>query len=251
MRIPGEIGKVTPDGVEQTVNRRKDLHFPKARVLSLTQSTELGTVYTVGEIEQLGAMAKKHGLKVHMDGARFANAMATLQCSPKEITWQAGVDVLCFGGTKNGLAVGEALLFFDEDLSREFEFRCKQAGQLCSKMRYISAPWLGLLKDEVWIRNGAQANRCAQRLSEGLNELGISILFPVETNCAYAQFDERVMAGMFYRGWKFYDFKDVGGCRLMCSWDTTFEDVDAFLADVGQLLESDEDRRGQVEIARH
>jgi threonine aldolase len=138
------LGKLTPDAVEALVTKRSDIHYPKPKVVSLTQATELGTVYTVEEVRAIAAIAKRRHLKLHMDGARFANAVATLSCHPSDITWRAGVDVLCFGGTKNGLPVGEAVVFFDRALSEDFAYRVKQAGQLASKMRFISAPWLGL-----------------------------------------------------------------------------------------------------------
>src|SRR5690606_22548373 len=121
----GENGKVTPEGVEELVRKRTDIHYPKPEVVCITQSTELGTVYSVPEIEDIGGMCKKHNLRLHMDGARFANAVASLGLAPKEITWKVGVDVLSFGGSKNGLPLGEAVVFFDKDLAREFDYRCK------------------------------------------------------------------------------------------------------------------------------
>jgi threonine aldolase len=187
-----------------------------------------------------------------MDGARFANAVAYLNCAPKEITWRAGVDVLCLGGTKNGLAVGEAVVFFNKELAREFEYRCKQAGQLCSKMRYLSAPWLGMLRDGAWLRHAAHANDCASRLEDGLEDVdGVEILFPRQANAVFARMDERVISGLYTRGWSFYDFIGAGGCRLMCSWDTQFDDVDQFLADVIELSRSTEDHRKQHPVAKH
>ncbi|MEX2381342.1 MAG: beta-eliminating lyase-related protein [Opitutales bacterium] len=129
---------------------RTDIHYPKPGALSVTQSTEPGTVYSVEELKCLTEAARRHGLHVHMDGSRFANAMAHLQVHPSEITWRAGVDVLCFGGTKQGMPVGEAVVFFNRDLGRDFDRRCKQSGQLASKMRYLAAPWSALLEDGLW-----------------------------------------------------------------------------------------------------
>lgn len=249
--VEGEEGKVSAQSVEAMVHKRSDIHFPKPRLLSLTQATEVGTVYSEQDLHRLGAITHGLNLRVHMDGARFANAIAHLNCAPKDITWKAGVDVLCFGGTKNGLAVGEAVVFFNKDLSREFEYRCKQAGQLCSKMRYLSAPWLGILKEDVWIENGRKANAMALRLKEGLEALGLQILFPVEANSVFVKLNTRLVAGLHFRGWKFYDFIGAGGCRLMCSWDTAFEDVDAFIKDLAELLQTDEDRRDEVEVLKH
>lgn len=125
---------------------------------------------------------------MHMDGARFANAVASLGCAPKEITWQAGVDVLCFGGTKNGMAVGEAVVFFNRDLAAEFDYRCKQAGQLASKMRYLSAPWVGMLQDGAWLRHARHANTMAEYLEKSLRDLpGVKLLFPRQANAVFAE----------------------------------------------------------------
>src|ERR1043165_8076456 len=140
-------GKLDPASVEEVVLKRKDIHYPKPRAVSITQATELGTVYSIEELNALGKKARELGLKIHMDGARFANAVASLNIAPKEITWRAGVDVLCFGGTKNGTHVGDAVVFFNLDLADEFAYRCKQAGQLASKMRFMSAPWVGMLEN--------------------------------------------------------------------------------------------------------
>jgi threonine aldolase len=250
--VEGDNGKVSPDSVEATVHRRNDLHFPKPKVVSITQSTEVGTVYSPAELRQLGAITHGLGLYLHMDGARFANAVAQLQCPPKDITWRAGVDVLCLGGTKNGLAVGEAVVFFNRELAREFEYRCKQAGQLCSKMRYLSAPWLGMLRDGAWRSHAARANARAARLEAGLRAVpGVEILFPREANAVFARMQPRLISGLYARGWEFYDFIAAGGCRLMCAWDTSEEDVDAFLADVRQLTASSEDHSQTHPVVRH
>ena len=143
--------------MEHTVKKRSDIHYPKPKVLSLTQSTELGTLYTPEELVAVHGLTKRLGLKLHVDGARFANAVAALNVPPKELTWRAGVDVLTFGGTKCGLPVGEAVVFFDLQLAEEFDYRCKQAGQLASKMRFLAAPWLGLLKDGTMLRRAGHA----------------------------------------------------------------------------------------------
>lgn len=234
--VEGEGGKVCPDAVEATVHRRNDLHYPKPKAVSITQSTEVGTVYEPEEVRQLGAITHGLGLHLHLDGARFANALASLGCSPKEITWRAGVDVLCLGGTKNGLAIGEAVVFFKKELAKEFEYRCKQAGQLCSKMRYLSAPWLGILKDGAWLKHAERANQCAGLLEAGLREMeGVELLVPRQANAVFVKMEDRIVAGLHARGWKFYDFIGAGGSRLMCSWDTTQGDVEAFLADVREL----------------
>ena len=229
--LPGEHAKIEPAGIERAVNKRRDIHYPKPRVLSLTQATELGTLYTLDELRHLTELARGFQLRVHMDGARFANAVAALGVSPKELTWKSGVDVLSFGGTKNGLAVGEAVVFFDPELAREFDYRCKQAGQLASKMRFLSAPWAGILEDGAWLRHAAHANAMAKRLEAGLRAVpGVEIAHPVETNTVYARFNDKVASALREAGWKFYTHVSRdGSARLMASWDTSAEDVEAFV----------------------
>jgi threonine aldolase len=234
--VPGENGKMNPDAIAECVSRRTDVHYPKPKAVSLTQSTELGTVYTVEELQAIGCRAKHLGLKLHMDGARFANAVASLKVAPKEITWQAGIDVLCFGGTKNGTPVGDAVVFFNRELAAEFDYRCKQAGQLASKMRYLAAPWVGMLKDDVWLKHAAHANEMAQKLHRLVSELpNVNVMFPQEANAVFAEMPRQVIKAMHDRGWKFYTFIGEGGCRFMCSWDTSSGDVEAFASDLKEV----------------
>jgi threonine aldolase len=231
--VPSANGKLDPAGIERLVKKRTDIHYPKPRAVSLTQTTELGTVYSPDELKAIWAKAKAFGLKIHMDGARFANAVASLGVAPKEITWQAGVDVLCFGGTKKGIPVGEAVVFFDRELAREFDYRCKQGGQLASKMRFISAPWVGMLRDGAWLRHAAHANKMAAYLETKLRSIpDVSILFPRQANAVFAELSQAVIQRLRQKGWKFYTFIGAGGCRLMCAWDTTESDVDRFTADI-------------------
>lgn len=227
------LGKVTPAAVEDHCGIMGRIHTSKPAVVSLTQSTEMGTAYRQSEIEAIAAKAKAHGLKVHMDGARFANAIATLNARPADITWRAGVDVMTLGGVKNGLGAGEAVVFFDRALADEFAWRIKQAGQLNSKMRLVSAPWIGLLRNEVWLRNARHANAMARRLAAALEAApGIRILFPVEANGVFAEIDPAAQAIVRAKGWLFYTFLGKTGCRLMCAWDTAPETVDRFAADL-------------------
>lgn len=261
----GAHGKIDPAGVERLCTRRHDIHYPRPHALSLTQATELGTVYTIAELDALREAAGRHGLNVHMDGARFANAVASLGLRPRELTWERGVDVLTFGGTKNGMAVGEAVVFFDRELAREFDLRCKQSGQLASKMRFLAAPWVGMLEGEAWLRHARHANAMAARLEAALvgiaGELGlpgggrddgagdsaaapkptdtppytITLPHPREANAVFARLPKPWVKGMWAKGWKFYDFFPGGLCRLMCSWDTEEKDVDAFAADLREV----------------
>jgi threonine aldolase len=237
LTVPGPGGKVTPAAVEHAVRRRSDIHYPKPRAVSLTQATELGTVYTPEELKAIWASAKSLDLRIQMDGARFANAVASLEVAPREITWQAGVDVLCFGGTKNGMAVGEAVVFFDRALAREFDYRCKQAGQLASKMRFLAAPWVGMLREGAWLRNARHANAMAELLHSLVRDLpGARVLHPRQANSVFLELPRPVVDGLRARGWRFYDFIGWGGCRLMCSWDTAEEDVRSFAADLRSLI---------------
>jgi threonine aldolase len=237
LTLPGADGKLQPGAIDRVVGRRDDLHFPKPRAVSLTQATELGTVYTPAELRALWARAKAHGLRIHMDGARFANAVAALGVAPKEITWQAGVDVLCFGGTKNGMAVGEAVVFFDRALAREFDYRCKQAGQLASKMRFLAAPWVGMLRDGAWLRHARNANARAAELEASLRTVpGVKVLQPRQANGVFVAFPDGIAQALRARGWSFYDFIGSGGSRFMCAWDTTAEDVERLVEDVAALV---------------
>lgn len=231
--LPGANGKVTPSGIEEAVHRRSDIHYPKPKVVTVTQATEVGTVYTTQELRAIGAATKKLGLRFHMDGARFANAVASLGVAPREVTWQCGVDVLSFGGTKNGIHVGETVVFFNQALAEEFAYRAKQAGQLCSKMRFMSAPWLGMLQDGVWLRHAAHANAMAALMHELISNVpGVKILFPRQANSVFLDLPKPVIQKLWAKGWLFYNFIGEGGCRLMCSWDTREEDVRAFAADL-------------------
>lgn len=233
----GEGGKLTSEAVREVIARRSDIHYPKPRVVTLTQATEVGTVYRPAEIAAVAELAHASGLRVHMDGARFANAVASLAVSPADVTWRAGVDVLCFGGTKMGLPVGEAVVFFDRRLSEDFAYRCKQAGQLASKMRFLSAPWLGMLEGDAWLRHARHANAMAQRLASGLATVpGVKLLFPTEANGVFAELPATAIEGLRARGWRFYTFIGAGGARFMCAWDTTPERVDALLADLRELV---------------
>ncbi len=235
--LSGPNGKITPAALEQAATRRNDIHFPKPHVVSLTQATELGTVYRPQEIREITVMAKKLGLRTHMDGARFANAVAELGISPADLTWRSGIDVLSFGATKNGSGVGEAVVFFDRDLAREFDYRCKQAGQLCSKMRFLAAPWVGMLRDGVWLRHARHANSMAALLENKIRSLPcVKILFPREANSVFAELPQPVIESLRGRGWRFYTFIGQGGCRLMCSWDTTEQDVHDFTHDLKAAL---------------
>ncbi|GAB4241602.1 MAG: low specificity L-threonine aldolase [Elainellaceae cyanobacterium] len=233
----GENGKLSPESVEAIVNKRNDIHYPKPKVLSITQATELGTLYTVDELLALKEIARSHNLKIHMDGARFANAVVATNKTPAELSWKCGVDVLCFCGTKNGIAMGEAIIFFDRALAEDFDYRCKQAGQLASKMRFISAPWLGLLEEGTWFKNAQHANRCAAYLESQLMHIdGIELMFPREANAVFVKMPEPLIQALWAKGWKFYTFIGAEGVRLMCSWNSTPERIDQLVTDIRETI---------------
>ncbi len=235
--VSGDEGRIQPESVSHMVQRRSDIHYPKPKVLSLTQATELGTVYSIEHLQQLFEVARRHELRVHMDGARFANAVAALGVAPKEITWKVGVDVLCFGGTKNGMAVGEAIIFFKKELAQEFAYRCKQAGQLASKMRFLAAPWVGVLENGAWLHHAAHANRMAELLEAGLQQIpGVDFMSRRQANAVFARVRPEVATALRTRGWRFYTFIGSGGARFMCSWDTAEADVTALVNDVRELM---------------
>lgn len=225
-------GKMLPDSIHELATKRQDIHYPKPRVVTVTQSTEIGTVYTLDELGAIAEASRSRGLSFHLDGARFANACAHLGCSPAEMSWKLGVDVLCFGGTKNGLAVGEAVLFFDHKLAADFDYRCKQAGQLASKMRFLAAPWIGMLESGAWLRNAEHANRCASYFAAQIADVpNVRIASPVEANAVFILAADPVLEALRRRGWRFYTF--IGGAaRFMFAWDSDMRRIDELVRDL-------------------
>lgn len=227
-----EDGKMTPESIHELATKRQDIHFPKPRVVTITQSTEMGTVYSLDEVRAISEASRAHGLSVHMDGARFANACAHLGVTPAEMSWKSGVDVLCFGGTKNGLAVGEAVLFFNHALAMDFDYRCKQAGQLASKMRFLSAPWIGMLESGAWLRNAAHANRCAAIFAQEAASIpNVRVSSPVQANAVFITTSAEILERLRQRGWRFYTF--IGGAaRFMFAWDSDVNRIAALTSDL-------------------
>jgi len=231
--VGGGNGKIDIGEAKALLARQNELHSHKPGVISIAEATEFGTVYNCDEIAAIAGLARSYQLSLHMDGARFANAVASLNCSPRTITWEVGVDVLCFGGTKNGTVAGELVIFFNKEVSREFEYRVKQTGQLGSKMRFLAAPWMGLLKGDIWLRNAQRANRAARELARRLQgNTNVEIVFPVEANAVFARMDNELVRGLEARGWCFYKFIEPDVYRLMCSWATTECDIESFIRDV-------------------
>jgi threonine aldolase len=228
--------KLTPEHVEWQLGRLGDQHAVQPRVVSVTQSTELGTRYGPDELLALADFAHRRGLLLHVDGARLANAAAGLGASLREITTDVGVDAVCFGGTKNGLLMGEAVVFCDPVLAEGFPFLRKQTLQLASKGRFLAAQFVALLEGDLWRRSAAHANAMAQRLADKLLAVpGVRLTQPVQANGVFAILapgaPERLR-----RDWYFYTWDESSGeVRLMCSWDTTPDEVDAFAADVARV----------------
>jgi threonine aldolase len=243
LTVATEHGKLAPDDLRRWEPKRGDEHHVQPRLVSITQATELGTVYTPGETRELAETAHGLDMLLHVDGARLANAAASLGTSLAEITTAAGVDALSFGGTKNGLLFGEALVFLRPGLGDGFEFTRKQLGQLASKMRFASAQFEALLgPGELWLRSARHANEMASRLAEAVGGIdGLELAHPVEANAVFASLPrpaiDRLLAEL-PADHPFYVWdEDAGVVRWMCSWDTTAEDVDAFAATVAKATE--------------
>ena len=239
--VPGIGGKITPEALTEALilNGRDSVHAGQNVALSLTNATEWGTVYGVDEIAALTAIAHAQGMACHMDGARFANALVSLDVAPSDLTWQAGIDILSLGGTKNGCMGVEAVLIFDPALSDEFEFRRKRGGALVSKHRFLAAQVLAWLEGDLWLQMARHANAMAHELALGLSRLpGVRINQRVETNAVFASVPRELYsraraAGMSFHLWP--HTQDEAGdeplsIRLVCGWDTRLEDVTGALA---------------------
>ncbi len=232
LRVGGANGKIDLVQAAEVLAQHRDIHSTKVRALSVTQATEAGTVYSLAELDAIAVFVQEHGLRLQMDGARFANAVASLGCSPAALTWQRGVDVLAFGGTKNGTAAGELVVFFDRALAQEFDYRAKQGAQLASKMRFLAAPWSGLLADEVWLKNARHGNEMARLLEEKLRAAGLAEpAFPRQANALFVHLPNDLAEKMQNRGWHFYKFLEPDIYRLMCAWSVTEAEIEEFVAD--------------------
>lgn len=235
---------LTGDDILRAVSHgRGDIHEPKPGVISLANPTEFGTIYTPAALREICRTAHDLGYRVHVDGARFANAVATLGCDPRAITVDAGVDALSFGGTKNGLAVGEAVIFFPQAATydwftravRTFPFHRKSTGHLLSKHRFVSAPFDAVLRTGAWLRHAGHANAMAARLAGGLIDLGYELPYPTQANAVFVRLSRHADAHLRDRGHAYYPFGGQGLVRLMCSFDTSAAEVDALLADAEEV----------------
>lgn len=234
--LDGAHGKLTPEGLGGLIERTLEHapHTSRPRAISLTNATELGTVYTPAEIRALSDVARAHGLYMHMDGARFANAVAHLGCHPAEATHEAGIDILSFGGTKNGAMLAEAVVIFNPSLIENFAYIHKRGGQLPSKARYVSAQLQALLDDGLWLTLGAHANTMAIALRDGLTSIpGVTLLHPVDANELFVTLPKALADGLMAKGHRFYPWPNEGAdaYRLVTSFSTTGDEVARFLAD--------------------
>jgi threonine aldolase len=231
--LPGQHGKLTPEVLREALARAGvgDVHRVQPAALSISQPTEAGTIYKPEEIRALTDLAHTRGLRVHMDGARFANAVARLGCEPADITWRVGIDSLSFGGTKNGAVSAEAAVFFDSAAIGAATYIRKRAGQLLSKMRYSSAQLGALINDGLWIRHAEHANRLASMLAEGLARLpGVRLVHPVEVNEVFLEIPPSIATALLAAGFFFYPPDPNGVTRLVTSFDTREADVESFVS---------------------
>jgi len=244
--LHGDNGKVAPGTLAEALAHFYDgfVHHAQPSVLSLTQSTESGTVYTCAEIDALAQVARARRIAVHMDGARFANALVHLGCSPAEATWKAGVDLMSFGATKNGCLAAEAVVFFHPECVRSFDFLRKRSGHLVSKHRVLSAQMLAYLDGDLWLRLASHANRMATQLSSALHGIaGVRLWYPVEANEVFVSFPGDVAWRLMAKGASFHPWQvpgdPAGGrmCRLVTSFNTHADDVDRFVELVRALCE--------------
>lgn len=226
-RLPAVDGLMDAAGLDQwLIDHPSSVHSTQPAAVTITQASECGTVYTPEQIHAIGAVCRRHGLALHMDGARFANALAATRASPAALTWQAGVDVLSFGATKNGALGAEAVVFFDPQRAGDFELRRKRAAHLFSKMRYLSTQLLCCLEQEFFLRNAARANALASRIGAAAGE---RLLYPVQANAVFLRFAPGQKQALRERGFGFYDWgaPREEAARFVVSWDTPEADVTA------------------------
>ncbi len=244
--VDGPHAKMVPEALHRTIahTARAGVHNVQRGMVSITNATEAGAVYSPAEVAELTAIARSFDLPVHMDGARFANALVAAGCTPAEMTWKAGVDVLSFGGTKNGCMGVEAVVIFDPKRAWEFELRRKRSGHLFSKHRFLAAQMLAYLEGDLWLRLATHANAMAARLSTGIAKApGASLIHPTEANAVFAAFPRAAHraaqgAGAAYYLWPFDQSLEGPGeeplaARLVCSWATSEAEIDSFLGHLG------------------
>ena len=237
--IPSDDGKLTPELIESAIRGTGIVHSAQPAAVSITQSCEVGSVYQLREIAAICDLAREHGLRTHMDGARFANAVAALDASPAEITWKSGIDVLSFGGTKNGCLAAEAVIFFDPDQVGVFPFLHKRSGQLLSKMRFVAAQLEAYIANDVWLRNARHANAMAARLGSGLTaHPQIKLAYAAQANELFVQLPGNVIDFLNANGFKVTEGELDGTAppRFVTSWNTEEREVDQLIQAVTQAV---------------
>ncbi|MBQ0128285.1 MAG: low specificity L-threonine aldolase [bacterium] len=237
LTVPTPDGKLTPELVKTQLHGFGFEHHSQPKVISITQPTELGTLYTIDEIKVLVALAHEYGMYVHVDGARLGNAAVALNCTFREMTTDLGVDAVSFGGTKNGLMMGEAVVLLNHELADGFKYRRKQAMQLCSKMRFIAAQFDAYFENDLWRRNAEHSNRMAQLLYNKVKDIqGVKVMYPVQANGVFAQLPRKVWKEL-QNHYFFYDWdEDADVVRWMCAFDTTEQDILDFVTVLKQLM---------------
>ena len=239
--IASDDGKISPQALTSVIRGKNNVHSAQPATLSITQSCEVGTVYQLDEIAAVSETAHEFGLNVHMDGARFANALVSLNASPAEMTWKSGIDVLSLGGTKNGCLAAEAVVFFNPELVQAFPYLHKRAGQLLSKMRFVSAQLEAYVTNDVWRRNAQHANAMAARLSKGFAAIpGIELEFPTQSNEVFVNIPREVIDGLAARGIQVTEgeLDETAPPRFVTAWDSKIDDVDQLLAVISDAVKS-------------
>ena len=234
--LTGINGKITPEELEKNISGTGIVHHTQPSSVSITQVCETGEVYELDEIKKIADVANKHKLNMHMDGARFANALVTLNCTPAEMTWKSGIDVLSFGATKNGCIAAEAIIFFKPELVGNISFLMKRAGHLLSKMRFVSAQLDAYISNDVWLKNAKQANEMGKKLSDGLvKHNSIKLAYPTQANEVFAKFPREMIEHLNSLGYKMNeDELDGQAVRLVAAWNTLNSDVESFLESINQ-----------------
>ena len=234
--LTGINGKITPEELEKNISGTGIVHHTQPSSVSITQVCETGEVYELDEIKKIADVAHKHKLNMHMDGARFANALVALNCTPAEMTWKSGIDVLSFGATKNGCIAAEAIIFFKPELVGNISFLMKRAGHLLSKMRFVSAQLDAYISNDVWLKNAKQANEMGKKLSDGLmKHNSIKLAYPTQANEVFAKFPREMIEHLNSLGYKMNeDELDGQAVRLVAAWNTQNSDVESFLESINQ-----------------
>ena len=229
--LNGVNGKITAEELDKSIVGKGIVHHTQPSSISITQLCETGEAYKLDEIKKISDIAHKHKLNMHMDGARFANALISLNCSPAEMTWKSGIDVLSFGATKNGCLAAEAIIFFKPELVGNLPFLMKRAGHLLSKMSFVSAQLYAYLSNEVWLKNAKHANAMGQKLSQGLNiHKNIELAYPTDANEIFVKIPKEIIDKLNSEGYTINDDEwDGNAVRLVTAWNTNPSDIETFL----------------------